>query len=72
MTSLLTSTVKNTTMTVISDTLQDCSNLSGFRCQFCKGSLMKVHYPKLYNMAHLLALNILLLPKDLTIIIILW
>ena len=31
---------------------------------------MKVHYPKLYNMAHLLALNILLLPKDLTIIII--
>ena len=31
---------------------------------------MKVHYPKLYNMAHLLALNVLLLPKDLTIIII--
>ena len=31
---------------------------------------MKVHYPKLYNMAHLLALNILLLPKDLTIIFI--
>ena len=29
---------------------------------------MKVHYPKLYNMAHLLALNFLLLPKDLTII----
>ena len=29
---------------------------------------MKVHYPKLYNMAHLLALNVLLLPKDLTII----
>ena len=28
---------------------------------------MKVHYPKLYNMAHLLALNVLLLPKDLTI-----
>ena len=27
---------------------------------------MKVHYPKLYNMAHLLALNVLLLPKDLT------
>ena len=26
-----------------------------------------VHYPKLYNMAHL-SLNILLLPKDLTII----
>ena len=31
---------------------------------------MKVHYPKLYNMAHRLALNVLLLPKDLTIIII--
>ena len=31
---------------------------------------MKVHYPKLYNMAHLHALNILLLPKDLTIIFI--
>ena len=31
---------------------------------------MKVHYPKLYNMARLLALNVLLLPKDLTIIII--
>ena len=31
---------------------------------------MKVHYPKLYNMAHLLALNDLLLPKDLTIIFI--
>ena len=31
---------------------------------------MKVHYPKLYNMAHLLALNVLLLPKDLTIIFI--
>ena len=29
---------------------------------------MKVHYPKLYNMAHLLALNVLLLPEDLTII----
>ena len=29
---------------------------------------MKVHYPKLYNMAHFLALNVLLLPKDLTII----
>ena len=29
---------------------------------------MKVHYPKLYNMAHLLALNVSLLPKDLTII----
>ena len=27
--------------------------MSGFRCQFYKGSLMKVHYPKLYNMAHL-------------------
>ena len=32
---------------------------------------MKVHYPKLYNMAHLLALNVLLLPKDLSIIFIL-
>ena len=31
---------------------------------------MKVHYPKLYSMAHLLALNVLLLPKDLTIIFI--
>ena len=31
---------------------------------------MKGHYPKLYNMAHLLALNVLLLPKDLTIIFI--
>ena len=41
--------------------------MSGFHCQFCKGSLMKVHYPKLYNMALLLALNVLLLPKDLTI-----
>ena len=30
---------------------------------------MKVHYPKLYNMAHLLALNVLLFPKDLTIIL---
>ena len=30
---------------------------------------MMVHYPKLYNMAHL-ALNVLLLPKDLTIIFI--
>ena len=30
---------------------------------------MKVHYPKLYNMAHLLALNVLLLSKDLTIIL---
>ena len=42
--------------------------MSGFRCQFCKGSLTKVHYPKLYNMAHLIAFNVLLLPKDLTII----
>ena len=32
--------------------------MSGFRCQFCKGSLTKVHYPKLYNMAHLLPLNV--------------
>ena len=31
---------------------------------------MKVHYPKLYIMAHLLTLNVLLLPKDLTIIFI--
>ena len=31
---------------------------------------MQVHYPKLYNMAHLLASNILQLPKDLTIIFI--
>ena len=31
---------------------------------------MKVHYPKLYNMAHLLALNVLLLSKDLIIIFI--
>ena len=31
---------------------------------------MKVHYPKLYNMAHLLTLNVLLFPKDLTIIFI--
>ena len=30
---------------------------------------MKVHYPKLYNMTHLLALNVSLLPKDLTIIL---
>ena len=27
--------------------------MSGFRCQFYKGSLIKVHNPKLYNMAHL-------------------
>ena len=46
------------------------AKMSGFRCQFCKGSLTKVHYPKLYNMAHLLAFNVLLLPKDLTIIFI--
>ena len=32
---------------------------------------MRVQYPKLYNMTHLLALNVLLLPKDLTIIFIL-
>ena len=31
---------------------------------------MRVRYPKLYNMAHLLSLNVLLLPKDLTIIFI--
>ena len=29
-----------------------------------------IHYKKLYNMVHLLALNVLLLPKDLTIIFI--
>ena len=51
--------------------LEIAAKMSGFRCRFCKGSLMKVHYPKLYNMAHLLALNVLLLPKDLTIIFIL-
>ena len=27
---------------------------------------MKVYYPKLYSMAHLLALDVLLLPKDLS------
>ena len=32
--------------------------MSGFRCQFCKGSLMKVHYPELYNMAHFFSLNV--------------
>ena len=32
--------------------------MSGFRCHFCKGSLTKVHYPKLYNKAHLLSLNV--------------
>ena len=31
---------------------------------------MRVQYPKLYNMTHRLALNVLLLPKDLTIIFI--
>ena len=41
--------------------------MSGFRF---KGSLMRVQYPKLYNMTHLLALNVLLLPKDLRIIFI--
>ena len=30
---------------------------------------MNVHYPKLYNIAHLLALNVSLLPKDLNIIL---
>ena len=50
--------------------LEIAAIMSDFRCQFCIGSLMKVHYPKLYNMAHLLALNVLLLPKDLTIIFI--
>ena len=48
--------------------LSIAAKMSGFRCQFCEGSLMEVDYPKLYNMAHLLALNVLLLPKDLTII----
>ena len=33
--------------------------------------LVTFHYPKLYIMAHLLALNVLLLPKDLTIVFIL-
>ena len=32
---------------------------------------MMVHHPNLYNMAHPLALNVLLLPKDQTIIFIL-
>ena len=50
--------------------LEIAAKMSGFSCRFCKGSLMKVHYLKLYNMAHLLALNVLLLPKDLTIIFI--
>ena len=31
--------------------------MSGFRCQFYNGSLMKVYYPKLYNMSHL-SLNV--------------
>ena len=31
---------------------------------------MRIQYPKLYNMTHLLALNVLLLRKDLTIILI--
>ena len=48
--------------------LEIAAKMSGFHCRICKGSLMKVHYPKLYNMAHHLALNVLLLPKDLTII----
>ena len=49
--------------------LEIAAKMSGFRCRFCKGSMTKVHYPKLYNMAHLLALYVLLLPKDLTIIL---
>ena len=32
---------------------------------------MKVHNPKLYNMVHL-SLNVLLLPKDLTIIFVMY
>ena len=31
---------------------------------------MKVHYPKLNNMTHLLALNVVLLPKGVTTIFI--
>ena len=31
--------------------------MSDFRCQFYNGSLMKVHYPKLHNIAHL-SLNV--------------
>ena len=46
------------------------AKMSGFLCQFCKGSLKKVHYPKLYSMVHLPALNVLLLSKDLTIILV--
>ena len=40
------------------------------KCLAFAASFVKVHYPKLYNMAHLLAFNVLLLPKDLTIIFI--
>ena len=32
---------------------------SGFRCQFCDGSLMMIHYPKLCNMARALSLSVL-------------
>ena len=49
------------------EVLEIAAKMSGFRCRFCKGSMMKVHYPKLYNMAHRLALNVLLLPTDLTV-----
>ena len=41
-----------------------CLLFTDFRCQFCKGSLMKVHYPKLYNMAHLLSLNVFTASKE--------
>ena len=33
------------------------------KCLAFAASSVKVHYPKLYNMAHLLALNVLLLPR---------
>ena len=42
--------------------------MSDFPSRFCNGSLMKVHYPKLYNMAQLFTFNVLLISKDLTII----
>ena len=38
--------------------LEIAAIMSGFRCQFSKGSLTRVHYPKLYKMAHLLSLNV--------------
>ena len=33
------------------------------KCLAFAASFVKVHYPKLYNMAHLLALNVLLPPR---------